>query len=147
MAQKSKSADATKDTDLWRIKYEDEDYLLARTDLTVGVLRQMKQWFGPAYGKYLSYVQLLIEGDADAWACAIWIVLRAAGKKSKTPQNLDFSVSEVMAGWGDEADDDDDEDDDDSGDYLTVEVDDDDGVVDVESGPTVGSDAPEPTHV
>ncbi|MBV9805213.1 MAG: hypothetical protein JO130_18590 [Solirubrobacterales bacterium] len=95
---------AAKDTDLWRITYEGEKYTLARTDITVGVLRQMKSWFGPAYGKYLSFVQLLIEGDADAWACAIWIVLRASGRNIRTPQNLDFAVSEVMA-----ADDDDDE--------------------------------------
>lgn len=89
---------------LWQIEHKGDQYLLSQGDLTAGVLRQFKQWFGPSYGKYLIFVQLLMEGDVDAWACALWLVLRNAGVKPLPahPANLDFSVAELMSASQDE---------------------------------------------
>jgi hypothetical protein len=93
--ERSQVAKKRKD-DLWNIHYGDDEFVLRGGDLTVGVFRQFSQWYGPAYGKYATFIALLVEGDADAWACAIWLVHRAAGVKCARPQNLDFAVSDVM---------------------------------------------------
>lgn len=99
---------AKKNDELWRINYQDNEFTLHGSDLTVGVFRQMGQWYGPAYAKYSTFIGLLMEGDANAWACAIWIVHRAAGVKCRRPQELDFAVSDVMRGPDSEEDDEDD---------------------------------------
>src|SRR5581483_8410853 len=83
----------------WRINYKDRDYEFnAHRDLTLVRLRQCKHWFGPDYGKFLPFISLLGQGDADAWACAIWIARRKAGDKNiPEPANMDFPVGEIMA--------------------------------------------------
>lgn len=82
--------------ELWKISYGDEQFTLYNSDFTVGRLRQMGQWYGPLYAKFSTLVQLLIEGDANAWACAIWVAHHAAGLKCRRPQDLDFAISDVM---------------------------------------------------
>ena len=93
---------------LWKIRLPESEggheYTLARSDIRVGVLRQFKQWFGPQYGKFLTFVQLLMEGDADAWCCALWLCQKNAGEKPKSPQFMDFSVGDVMLSGNDEED-------------------------------------------
>lgn len=80
----------------FRLTPDGPEYELQRSDLTMGVLRQFKQWFGPQYGKFLTFTQLLLEGDAEAWACAIWLVQRNAGEKPRNPQYMDFAIGDLM---------------------------------------------------
>ena len=89
---------------LWKIKLATgEEYTLARSDITVNALRQFKQKFGPKYGKFLVFVQLLMEGDADAWCCAIWLCKKNAGEKPLKPMELmDFAVGDVMLSGNDD---------------------------------------------
>lgn len=81
---------------LWQIRHGDTEYDLLPADLTVGRLRQMKQWFGSDYGKYLTFIQLVAQGDADACCCALWIVQTKAGEKPKEPRFMDFAISEFF---------------------------------------------------
>ena len=97
---------------LWKIVLDDgKEYTLARSDITVGALRQFKAQFGPPYGKFLVFVQLLMEGDADAWCAAVWLCKKNAGEKPLKPMHLlDFAVGDVMlSGNEDEDEDTDDE--------------------------------------
>ena len=95
---------------IWRIRLPDggQEYELKSSDIKVSFLRQAKQWFGPAYGKYLPFVQMLMEGDGDAWCCAVWLCQKNAGEKPKPPQFMDFSVGDVMLSSLDDDDQDDD---------------------------------------
>lgn len=92
---------------LWKIKLDDgEEYTLARSDITVNALREFKKHFGPAYGKFLVFVQLLMEGDADAWCAAVWLCKKNAGEKPLKPMELmDFAVGDVMLSGNDEDED------------------------------------------
>lgn len=80
----------------FRLTPDGKEYELKRSDLTMGVLRQFKQWFGTPYGKFLTFTQLLLEGDAEAWACAIWLCQRNAGEKPRDPQYMDFAIGDLM---------------------------------------------------
>ena len=91
----------------WKIKLpEGPEYTLHRDEITVSVLRQWKQQFGAQYGKFMTFTQLLLEGDADAWCCALWLVQKNAGEKPKAPQFMDFPVGEVMLGASEDEDED-----------------------------------------
>ena len=83
---------------LWKIKVDGKEYELRTEDLTVGNLRHCKQWFGAAYGRYLPFIQMLIEGDCDAIACAVWMARRAAGERNvmEPSQMGDFVVSDFF---------------------------------------------------
>lgn len=81
---------------LYRFTVGDQPYTLDRSELTTGVLRTFKQEFGPQYGKFLPFVQLLMEGDADAWSCAIWLAQRNAGEKPKPLRIIDVAVGDIM---------------------------------------------------
>lgn len=93
---------------VWHITLPDtgKQYTLARSDIKVSDLRTFKQKFGPQYGKFLTFVQLLMEGDADAWCCALWLVQRNAGEKPKPPEFMDFAVGDVMLGSAEDEDED-----------------------------------------
>jgi hypothetical protein len=82
------------------------EYELDPSDLTVSRLRQMKHWFGKEYGAYLPFVQLLLQGDADAVACTMWIVRTKAGESNvPEPRFMDFSVADFfVAPEGDDED-------------------------------------------
>ena len=85
------------DNAYFKFKLEDgREYELQRSEITVSALRQFKQWFGAAYGKFLTFTQLLLEGDADAWCCALWLVQKNNGEKPKDPRFMDFPVGDVM---------------------------------------------------
>lgn len=87
-----------KQVSYWRFKLAEDgpEYELKRSELTMGVLRQFKAWYGPPYGKFLTFTQLLLEGDAEAWGCAIWLCQRNAGEKPRNPQNMDYAIGDLM---------------------------------------------------
>jgi len=86
-------------SEYWKIKLPGgSEYTLHRDEITVGVLRGWKQKFGPQYGKFMTFTQLLLEGDADAWCCAVHLVQKNAGENPKPPEFMDFAVGEVMLG-------------------------------------------------
>lgn len=90
---------------LWKLKVDGKDYTLSASDLTVGNLRHAKQWFGAPYGRYLPFIQMLIEGDCDAVACAIWMARRAAGERPPEPSAMgDFVVSDFFSVASEEED-------------------------------------------
>lgn len=75
----------------------------AMRDLTASNVRHFKGWFGPDLGRVNPFVVALVQGDPDAWACAIWAARKAAGETNvPEPRNLpDFSVWELMADFED----------------------------------------------
>ncbi len=80
---------------LCKIPYKGDVYELHPRDITVGRLRQMKQWYGREYGSYVSFVNMFLQGDADAVACALWLVLSKRGGNVPSPQNIDFAPFEI----------------------------------------------------
>lgn len=74
---------------------ETREYSFGARDITVGRLRQMKAWYGPEYGAYLTFVQLFLQGDADAIACALWICLSKDGV-NKEPKYIDFEPYDIF---------------------------------------------------
>ena len=81
---------------LIRLKVDGTTYALSADDITIGRLRQFKGWFGKDYGAYLPFIQMLVQGDADAVACAIWLARENAGvKPNKAPQFIDIPVSDI----------------------------------------------------
>lgn len=50
-------------------------------DLTVQRLRQLKQVLGPDYGKFVTLMRLVAEGDVDALVGIIWVAKSANGEK------------------------------------------------------------------
>lgn len=78
-----------------QIPYKGEVYELNPRDITVVALRQAKAWYGPEYGRYISFVNLFLNGDADAVAVAIWICLKKKGI-NREPQNIDFSPFDIF---------------------------------------------------
>lgn len=91
--------------ELWRCQFNGDDYLLEDRDLTGGRLRQMKQWFGADYGAYIPFLGLLVRGDVDAVACALWIGDQKAGRTVVEPSRLDFNFGDVEFGLGDDVND------------------------------------------
>ncbi len=77
------------------IPFQGKDYALHPRDITVSKLRQFKQKYGPEYGIYTSFVTLFLQGDADAVACAISIVLAKDGIK-RDPNMIEFSPYEIF---------------------------------------------------
>ena len=93
------------DNAYFRFKLEDgRSYELQRSDITVRHLRMFKSKFGAPYGKFLTFTQLLLEGDADAWCCAMWLVQTNAGEKPKPMEVMDFPVGDVMLSAAEEDD-------------------------------------------
>lgn len=79
-----------------KFKFKDVEYEITTRDVTNQRLRQMKQWFGPAYGSFNGFPRLLIELDADAWACALWIAQQITGAtKIEDPRTMDFSMDDL----------------------------------------------------
>lgn len=77
------------------IPFQGVDYALHPRDITVSRLRGFKQQYGREYGSYTSFVTLFLQGDADAVACAISIVLAKEGIK-RNPNMIDFSPFEIF---------------------------------------------------
>lgn len=98
------------DNAYFRFKLEDgRAYELQRSDITVSALRQFKAKFGAQYGKFLTFTQLLLEGDADAWCCALWLVQKNNGEKPKPMEFMDFPVGDVMLSAAEDDDESEDE--------------------------------------
>jgi len=83
------------DDNLCVIPFQGKDYALHPRDITVSKLRVFKQKYGPDYGVYTSFVTLFLQGDADAVACAISIVLAKDGIK-RDPNMIDFAPYEIF---------------------------------------------------
>jgi hypothetical protein len=77
------------------IPFQGVDYPFHPRDITISQLRLMKQKYGPEYGAYASFVNLFLNGDADAIACAISMVLKKAGIK-RPPEAIDYSPVEIF---------------------------------------------------
>lgn len=98
----------------WEFTYNDKHYVLdVGRDLTMSRLLHIKQWY-PNLGTMNRMVVGLIEGDPEAWACAIWAARKSAGETEVTePKRMrDFSIWELMA--DEDLDDEDEENDDES---------------------------------
>jgi hypothetical protein len=79
-----------------KFKFKDVEHEILTRDVTNQRLRQMKQWFGPEYGSFNGFPRLLIQLDADAWACALWIAQQLAGAKViEDPREMDFSMDDL----------------------------------------------------
>lgn len=98
---------------LFKFTYEDQPYTLTRRDLSSQALIQFRQEWGPDYGKFLTFWNLLLQGDAIAWVCATWLVEKNAGVKPLKPMKFrDVNVAELLLEAdpdGEDADDEDDE--------------------------------------
>ena len=80
-----------------QIKWEGQEYVWRQwTDLTIRRLRHFKSWYNADYGKAGTFNVLWLQGDADAYACVIWALLKEAGKAPATPNDLpDFSIGQL----------------------------------------------------
>ena len=97
---------------IWEATIRDRPYKLTPNDLTSGVLRKFKGWYGPDYGAFATFAVLLQRGDVDAIACAIWLAKEVAGEKvPRDPSFIQFSVVDLLP----------DEDEDDADEYDEVE--------------------------
>lgn len=76
----------------WRTTFRGTAIRISLADLTAQRLRQMKAWFGEAYGIPTEFISLLLRGEVDAMACALWIGLQKAGKPVDHPAELDFNI-------------------------------------------------------
>lgn len=94
----------------WAFTYESNDYVIdVGRDLTFSRMRHIKQWF-PQLGSINQVVIGLVNGDPEAWACAIWAARKAAGETDvPEPHRMkDFPIWDLMA--DDDVDGEDDED-------------------------------------
>lgn len=78
------------------IPFKDKKYPFNPRDITVNRLRQFKQQYGDDYGRYATFVNLFLAGDADAIACAISIVLKKVDKVDRPPDAIDFSPYDIF---------------------------------------------------
>lgn len=80
------------------IPYKGKEYLLSSRDLTLSRLRVLKNQFGYEYGAYKPFFRLFFDGDADAIAGAIWIVLSKNEPPAKVPpfDAIDFSPYDMF---------------------------------------------------
>lgn len=83
----------------WSLTYKGKDYEFDATqDLTVSVLRTIKQQYGAELGRWANFILAMGQGDPDAWATAVWVCLR---KNGVTPlpalDQIDFAVGEMMS--------------------------------------------------
>lgn len=94
------------DRPLWKLKYQDPSWDEPRTytfdpqkELTVGRLRQIKEWYGPEVGRYLAFIQAFAQGDPEAALAALWIVRTTAGESDvPEPDRMpDFSMGDFYA--------------------------------------------------
>lgn len=89
----AKSATYTMEIDGEQYEFNDD------TDLTLSVLRHIKNWF-PQLGTYSDFRLAYLRGDPDALCCVRWIVLRRAGKNPVEPnRSADFALGEFMNSW------------------------------------------------
>jgi hypothetical protein len=79
-----------------RLKVGEKSYTFVPQEmLTVGPMRQIKQWYGSELGTYNGFVSALFMGDPEAALCAVWIARNAAGEDNvPEPNNLaDFPLA------------------------------------------------------
>lgn len=70
------------DRPIWHLKLDGKGYQFDPEELLgVKELRQIKQWFGPELGAYLTFQAKFTQGDPDAACCAAWLARRAAGEE------------------------------------------------------------------
>lgn len=81
---------------LLKFEYEGKRYEIESRDLTTGRLRQFKATFGKEYGAYLPFIQLLMQFDGDAVACAIWTGKQKAKEACPELRAIDFSPSDLI---------------------------------------------------
>lgn len=83
----------------WRLTYKGNDYEFDATqDLTVSVLRTIKQQYGPELGRWANFILAMGQGDPDAWSAAVWICLRKNGVAPLPAlDSIDFAVGEMMS--------------------------------------------------
>jgi hypothetical protein len=80
--------------EFFKTRFRDTPIRLSLTDLTSGRLREMKHMFGESYGIPTEFIGLLLRGEVDALACAVWIGQQKAGKPVDDPRELDFNLDE-----------------------------------------------------
>lgn len=83
----------------WQFTYNDKDYTLdVGRDFTFARMRQVKSWF-PQLGSVNQMVIGLVNGDPEAWACAVWCARKSAGEADVQEPNRmrDFNLWELMA--------------------------------------------------
>lgn len=78
----------------WRISYKGKPIRLSLADLSLQRLREMKGRFGQPYGIPSEYIALLLRGDMDAVACALWINQQKAGGEIEDPTTMDFTLDD-----------------------------------------------------
>lgn len=83
----------------WYLRYDGKTYAFdPKTQLTVGVLRQIKSWFGPELGRYVTFMAAFAEMDPEAVSCALWVASKAAGDTDVPEPNAmeDFAIGELI---------------------------------------------------
>lgn len=83
----------------WKFTFQGTDYVFdVMRDLTASRVRQLKVWYGPEIGRVQPFIVAMIQGDPDAWACAIWCARKQAGEVNvPEPKDIDFSIWELMS--------------------------------------------------
>lgn len=100
-ARKQKAPEPATDGVLWRTNYTGPGAAPGGTpmrielkDLTVQRLLQMKQWFGDDYAIPNQFIFRLVQQEAAATMCAVWIGLQKAKRAVADARELDFNFDE-----------------------------------------------------
>lgn len=83
----------------WYLKDGEKRYVFEpETMLTLGVLRQIKAWYGNELGRYTNFIAAFSELDPEAILCALWICRKAAGEENVPEPNQmgDISLADCM---------------------------------------------------
>lgn len=78
----------------WQTRFRDAEIRLGINDLSNQRMREMKARFGAEYGIPTEFIGLLLRGDMDAIACAIWIGQQKAGGNVEDPSSMDFTLDD-----------------------------------------------------
>jgi hypothetical protein len=82
---------------LTHLKVQGNEYTFdLEKELTVGRLRQIKQWFGPQLGRYGTFFRALADMDPEAMLCVYWVARLSAGEQNVPEPNQikDFSIAD-----------------------------------------------------
>lgn len=78
------------------IPFKGRDYPFNPRDVTLNKLRSFKSQFGDEYGRYASFINLFLSGDADAIACVLSIVIEKVDGKKRPPDAIDFAPYDLF---------------------------------------------------
>ena len=78
----------------WATRFRGQPIRLELNDLSNQRLREAKSRFGPEYGIPTAFIEMLLRGDMDAIAVAVWIGQQKAGGNVEDLLALDFTLDD-----------------------------------------------------